>query len=50
MNCFGEVELFCAQTPKTCKNFLALAASGVALVDASWLRGWLPWGLNRNGL
>ncbi|CAK9085286.1 unnamed protein product [Durusdinium trenchii] len=23
-----KVELFCAQTPKTCKNFLALAASG----------------------
>ena len=23
-----QVELFCAQTPKTCKNFLALAASG----------------------
>ena len=22
------MELFCAQTPKTCKNFLALAASG----------------------
>ena len=24
----SQVELFCAQTPKTCKNFLALAASG----------------------
>ena len=28
--CCEQVELFCAQTPKTCKNFLALAASGWA--------------------